>query len=187
MAKPSVTEQPVTVSKKYAFLLHCYTFGNSRFIARHSLDWAVQMLLISEALEMSAQRCLEAPLPTAADLDEYGDLLVACLPAGVREEQVQALLSSIHHLGKIVTALHAKKGIRAQAQQAIVAAVACLKEPQTQPETTSSAPSVNSEVLDLAANQAHELEDIAKRIGEPSSWRQALNCCTSWPKSYHAL
>ncbi|KAL3140871.1 hypothetical protein ABBQ32_005407 [Trebouxia sp. C0010 RCD-2024] len=134
-------------------------------------SWRQQMLLISEALEISAQRCLEAPLPTAADLDEYGDLLVACLPANVREEQVQALLSSIHHLGKIVTALHAKKGIKAQAQQAIVAAVACLKEPQMQPETTSSAPSVNSEVLDLAANQAHELEDIAKRIGEPSSWR----------------
>ena len=138
------------------------------------------MFLISEALEISAQRCLDTPLPATTDLEEFGDLLVSCLPTSVHEEQVQALLSSIHHLGKIVTALHAKKGIKPQALQAIVAAVACLKEPQAQPETTSSAPSVNSEVLDLAANQAHELEDIAKRIGEPSSWRQALDCCPTW-------
>lgn len=139
---------------------------------RHYNVWnPSQMLLISEALEVSAQRCLETPYPSEADLTEYGDLLVACLPASVLEEQIQALLSSIHHLEKIITSFAVRKGIKAQALQAINAAVACLKEPQGQPETTSSAPSVNSEVLDLAANQAHELEDIAKKIGEPSSWR----------------
>ena len=135
----------------------------------------LQMFVISEALEISAQRCLETPLPTERDLQDYGQLLTACLPSSALYEQVQALLTCIQHLGKAIAAFSSKKGVKAQAQQAISAAISCLKEPQGQPETTSSAPSVNSEIQDLAANQAHDLEQLAKKIGDPSTWRHVCD------------
>ena len=215
----------------------------------------VQMFLISVALEISARRCLEPPFPTETDLQDFGQLLAASLPTSVQHEQIQALLLSIQHLGKIVAAFSGRNGVKTQAQQAVSAAIACLKEPQAsnhsksvihnctsfvflqpawylvtgcliyssllsakllgifvivtidsseskgcvlyvshksrklesnfcykvscfscqaQPESGSSTPSVNSEVLDLAANQAHDLEQLAKKIGDPSSWRHAL-------------
>ena len=88
------------------------------------------MFLISEALEISAQRCLEPPLPTRTDLQDFGQLLAASLPTSVLNEQVQALLLSIQHLGEVVAAFSGKKGVKTQAQQAVSAAMACLKEPQ---------------------------------------------------------
>ena len=90
----------------------------------------VQMFLISVALEITAQRCLESPLPTETDLQDFGQLLAASLPASVLEEQVQALLLSVQHLGKLVAAFSGKTGIKTQAEQAVSAAIACLKEPQ---------------------------------------------------------
>lgn len=88
------------------------------------------MFLISEALEISAQRCLEPPFPTGTDLQDFGQLLAASLPTSVLTEQVQALLLSMQHLAKVVAAFSGKKGVKTQAQQAVSAAIACLKEPQ---------------------------------------------------------
>ena len=135
----------------------------------------VQVLLISEALEISAQRCLEAPFPTESDLQDYKSLLAACLPSCVFNGQAQALLSAIGQLGKVITAFSSKKDMKGQAQQAISAVIAFLKEPQGQTETTSSAPFFDSEILDLAAAQARELEDMGKKISDVSTWRSALS------------
>lgn len=135
----------------------------------------LQVLLISEALEISAQRCLEAPFPTESDLEVYKSLLAACLPGKVVNGQTQALLSAIAQLGKVITAFSSKKDVKGQAQQAISAVIAFLKEPEGQTEAASSTPSVNSEILDLAAVQAHELENIGKKISDPATWRFAFS------------
>ena len=90
----------------------------------------VQMFLTSEALDICAQFCLKPPFPTKSDLQAFGHLLTACLPSSVLNEQVQALLTGIEHLGLVTATFGGKSDLEKQAQQAVCAAIACLKEPQ---------------------------------------------------------
>lgn len=90
----------------------------------------LQMFLISEAIEICAQVCLKPPFPSKSDLQAFGHLLAACLPSSVLNEQVQALLSCIEHLGLVTATFGGKSDLEKQAQQAVCAAIACLKEPQ---------------------------------------------------------
>lgn len=128
--KLSAMEQTSTATKKYdscCCILHKQLATTTKpTISR----LYVQMFQISEALEICAQVCLKPPFPTKSDLQAFGHLLAACLPPSVLNEQVQALLSCIEHLGLVTATFGGKSDLEKQARQAACAAIACLKEPQ---------------------------------------------------------
>ena len=119
--------------------------------------------MIGQALEITLQRCLEAPFPRKSDLESYANLLIATQPNFMKFEVLDALLSSLVQLGKLLPSFASRSDVKDRAQKAVAAAVKLLKE-QEPGDSTDSVQSFNSDLPDQAAAQAQELENMGKAM-----------------------
>lgn len=123
---------------------------------------------MSRALEITAQRCLEAPFPDRYDLAHLAGVIFAAQPSFAKHDTLDALLSAIVQLGKL---LPASKGQHSadvlQAAQAAVASVMHSLKEQSPVDSTSSVQSFDSDLPDRAALQAQELEGIGREMADP--------------------
>ncbi len=119
---------------------------------------------MSEALEITMHRCLEPPFPTRSDLHSYADLLNAARPEFAKHETLDAFLSSIVQLGKLLPSSSRSKGkhsTKERAQHVVAAVVQMLKQKEPG-DSASSVTSFKSDLPERAAAQAQELEDLGK-------------------------
>lgn len=121
------------------------------------------VMMIGQALEITLQRCLEAPFPGKSDLESYANLLIATQPNFMKFEVLDALLSSLVQLGKLLPSFASRSDVKDRAQKAVAAAVKLLKE-QEPGDSTDSVQSFNSDLPDQAAAQAQELENMGKAM-----------------------
>lgn len=126
-------------------------------------------LLTSEALEITVQRCLVSPFPSQADLAALAQLLSAVLPQTAGPSAVQALLRALQDLIKALPS--SSSSLTTEAQQAVSAAVACVRTPQPTIESISSAQSVSSDAVEQAASLSDEIDALQSSISNAPSTR----------------
>lgn len=128
----------------------------------------LQVLLLSRALEITVQRCLEAPFPDKYDLANLAGVIFAAQPSFAKHDTLDALFSAIIQLGKLVPTSDSKHSIdvRRRARIAVAGTMHVLKE-QNLVDSPSSVQSLDLELPDRAATQAQQLEGLGKQISDP--------------------
>ena len=134
----------------------------------------VQVLLTSEALEITARRCLSSPYPSKADLAVFTQLLSAVLPPTIQKPVIQACVSALHDLTSLLPGN--SNEVTAQAQKAVGAVIACFKDSQPAAENASSAQSVNSDIPERAAALSDEIYALQSSLPEDATARWAPSC-----------
>ncbi|DBA91314.1 TPA: hypothetical protein ACH3X2_004026 [Trebouxia sp. C0005] len=126
------------------------------------------VLLLSRALEITVQRCLEAPFPDKYDLANLAGVIFAAQPSFAKHDTLDALFSAIIQLGKLVPTSDSKHSIdvRRRARIAVAGTMHVLKE-QNLVDSPSSVQSLDLELPDRAATQAQQLEGLGKQISDP--------------------
>jgi len=128
----------------------------------------LQVLLLSRALEITVQRCLEAPFPDKYDLASLAGVIFAAQPSFAKHDTLDALFSAIVQLGKLMPTSNSKHSIemRRRARIAVAGTLHVLKE-QDPMDSPSSVQSFDSELPDRAATQAQQLEGLGRQISDP--------------------
>ena len=128
----------------------------------------LQVLLLSRALEITVQRCLEAPFPDKYDLANLAGVLFAAQPSFAKHDTLDALFSAIIQLGKLMPTSDSKADIdmRRRIRIAVAGTMHSLKE-QDNVNSPSSVQSFDSELPDRAATQAQQLEGLGRQINDP--------------------
>ncbi len=128
----------------------------------------LQVLLLSRALEITVQRCLEAPFPDKYDLANLAGVIFAAQPSFAKHDTLDALFSAIIQLGKLMPTSDSKHSIdmRRRARIAVAGTMHVLKE-QDLVDSPSSVQSFDSELPDRAATQAQQLEGLGRQISDP--------------------
>lgn len=144
------------------------------------------MLLTSKALDITARRCLSSPYPSKADLYALSQLLSTVLPPTVQQPAIDIFVSALHNLSKAMPSSSSADAFKAQ--EAVGTVIACLKEQQPAPESTSSAQSVSSDIPERAAALDNEIQVLQYKLAanDPASVRYAMSDtdhCTQVGKS----
>lgn len=128
----------------------------------------LQVLLLSRALEITVQRCLEAPFPDKYDLANLAGVIFAAQPSFAKHDTLDALFSAIIQLGKLMPTSDSKADIdmRRRTRIAVAGTMHALKE-QDNVNSPSSVQSFDSELPDRAATQAQQLEGLGRQINDP--------------------
>ena len=128
----------------------------------------LQVLLLSRALEITVQRCLEDPFPDKYDLANLAGVIFAAQPSFAKHDTLDALFSAIIQLGKLMPTSNSKHSIdmRRRARVAVAGTMHVLKE-QDLVASPSSVQSFDSELPDRAATQAQQLEGLGRQISDP--------------------
>ena len=128
----------------------------------------LQVLLLSRALEITVQRCLEDPFPDKYDLANLAGVIFAAQPSFAKHDTLDALFSAIIQLGKLMPTSNSKHSIdmRRRARIAVAGTMHVLKE-QDLVASPSSVQSFDSELPDRAATQAEQLEGLGRQISDP--------------------
>ncbi|DBA87427.1 TPA: hypothetical protein ACH3X1_004471 [Trebouxia sp. C0004] len=126
------------------------------------------VLLLSRALEITVQLCLEAPFPDKYDLASLAGVIFAAHPSFAKHDTLDALFSAIIQLGKLMPTSDSKHSIDMlrRARIAVAGAMHVLKE-QDPVDSPSSVQSFDSELPDRAATQAQQLEGLGRQISDP--------------------
>ncbi|KAL0052069.1 hypothetical protein WJX82_007375 [Trebouxia sp. C0006] len=126
------------------------------------------VLLLSRALEITVQRCLEAPFPDKYDLANLAGVIFAAQPSFAKHDTLDALFSAIIQLGKLMPTSDSKADIdmRRRIRIAVAGTMHSLKE-QDNVNSPSSVQSFDSELPDRAATQAQQLEGLGRQINDP--------------------
>ena len=128
----------------------------------------LQVLLLSRALEITVQRCLEAPFPDKYDLANLAGVIFAAQPSFAKHDTLDALFSAIIQLGKLMPTSDSKADIdmRRRTRIAVAGTMHALKE-QDNVNSPSSVQSFDSKLPDRAATQAQQLEGLGRQINDP--------------------
>ena len=142
----------------------------------------LQVLLLSRALEITVQRCLEAPFPDKYDLANLAGVIFAAHPSFAKHDTLDALFSAIIQLGKLMPTSNSKHSIdmRRRARIAVAGTMHVLKE-QDLVDSPSSVQSFDSELPDRAATQAHQLEGLGRQISDPLESKSRCFACYREP------
>ncbi len=138
----------------------------------------LQVLLLSRALEITVQRCLEAPFPDKYDLANLAGVIFAAQPSFAKHDTLDALFSAIIQLGKLMPTSDSKADIdmRRRTRIAVAGTMHALKE-QDNVNSPSSVQSFDSELPDRAATQAQQLEGLGRHDPLESKSRCLLVYC----------
>lgn len=131
----------------------------------------MQVLLTSEALDITARRCLRSPYPSKADLTAFTQLLSAVLPPTAQQPAIKAFAAAILDLTKVLPTGSNASALTSAAQDAVKSILACLKEAQPAAESASSAQSVSSDVPERAAALSDEIYGLQSKLSQVAGWR----------------